>query len=54
MAEISVDCPTCDVPIRVKLTLDPWEHNGIHISLRESDLEAALLEHALTKRTLER
>jgi hypothetical protein len=51
VAELSLDCPTCDVPIRVKLTFGDLEGNSFPISVRFADVEAALLEHALTKRT---
>jgi hypothetical protein len=49
-AEIFLDCPTCDVPIPVKVTFGEGDDTGFPASIYRADLLAAQLEHELTKR----
>lgn len=51
VAEIFLDCPTCDVPIKVKVTFGVGDETGFPASIYKADLLAAQLEHELSKRT---
>jgi hypothetical protein len=51
VAEISVDCPTCDIPIPVKVTFGEGDNTGFPASVLLADYLAAHLEHALRKGT---
>jgi len=51
VAEIFLDCPTCDVPIPVKVTFGVGDETGFPASIYQADLLAAQLEHDLIKGT---
>jgi hypothetical protein len=50
MAEISVPCPACGDPLKVKIALDVIPP-GIRASVSDSDLTLAILEHEYSRRT---